>query len=367
MNKDFQLDAHGEFLMQQYRERHDVYSRIEQTAFDILNNTLKRQGIYVTAIEHRVKEERSLMGKLELKGAKYHSLDDVTDIVGIRVITFYTDDVDKVAVVVKQIFNVDWDDSVDKRKQHSLDSFGYNSLHYICRLPQQVADPEEPLITNLRFEIQMRTALQHVWSTIEHDVGYKGAVKMPPEYRRQFNRLAGMIELIDDEFSRLRTTLTEYRRQMQQLVESGHLDEVSLNDDSFRSYLQTRPFDRLNQRIAAVNQAELFPTPIMPYLLVMQAIGMETLGDVQRLIDNYSDDAYSLAISQLATTDLDIVAETIGVMNLCCIYVFKQGKGRPGITFMFDILNGRKQENIVLAENILEQALTLPFMKGVPV
>jgi hypothetical protein len=209
---------------------------------------------------------------------------------------------------------------VDKRKLHDLTSFGYNSLHYICRIPETLAcDPNMPQLNEFRFEIQMRTGLQHVWSTIEHDIGYKGSVKILPEYRRQFGRLAGMLELIDDEFSRLRTAMTDYRRQMQSLVASGKLDEVPLNESTFRSYLEMRPFDRLNKRIAAVNQAEIYPTPLLPFVRVFSKLGLTTLGDVERLIADYSEDAYQLALSQLAVTDLDIIAENVGPTNLCIV------------------------------------------------
>ena len=110
-----------------------------------------------------------MAGKLELKGAKYKTISDITDLVGIRVVTFYVDDVEKVAAISQNIFDVDWEKSVDKRKQLELNQFGYSSLHFICRL--KTGGP--------RFELQMRTALQHVWSNLVHDTGYKGEVKIP--------------------------------------------------------------------------------------------------------------------------------------------------------------------------------------------
>lgn len=359
----YNLDAHGQDLLQQYREQLPVFRRMEQEADTHLRAKLSEQGIYVTSVEHRIKAEASLAGKLELKGAKYRSLEDITDILGMRVITFYTDDVDKVAAIVKQTFDIDWKESVDKRKLHQLNSFGYNSLHYICRLPKSlVNDPTMPKLNEFRFEIQMRTALQHVWSTIEHDTGYKGVVKMPDEYRRQFGRLAGMLELIDDEFSRIRTQLTEYRRQMSSLVASGKLDEVPLSTETFRSYLNLHPFNRLNQRIAATNQAEIIPTPLLPYLQVFEWFQFSTLGDIEHFIVENSDDAYLLATSQIAVTDLDILSENIGIQNLCIVHILKNGGGRPGLKAFYDIMNGIQPNNEDLADIVLAQASSLPFM-----
>jgi len=351
MAKNIILDQHGEALLKQYRELRPTLEQLAKDAYDQLRRALRDQGIYVTAIEYRVKTEKSLAGKLELKGAKYKSIDDVTDLVGMRVITFYTDEVDKVAAIAKRVFDIDWQESVDKRK-HQLNVFGYNSLHYICRL--KTGSP--------RFELQMRTALQHVWSTIEHDIGYKGDVKIPNEYLRQFSRLAGMLELIDDEFSRLRLVLTDYRRQIQTLVKNGQLDDVPLSSDSFRSYLDLRPFDRLNKRIAAVNQAEIYPVSLMPYLSVLESFGMETLSDVQHFIEDNSDDAYQLALSQLAITDLDILSSSAALQYLCLVYVLKHDGGRNGLKAIYDIINGESNANGMVADLMLEQAKTLPFM-----
>ena len=293
---------------------------------------------------------------------------------GLRVITFYSDEVDKVAAIAKRIFDIDWKESVDKRKLHQLDAFGYNSLHYICRLKTNQGDkspdsPEPgdqgpaPLIRQIRFELQMRTALQHVWSTIEHDTGYKGDVKIPREYLRQFSRMAGLLELADDEFSRLRTALTDYRRQTLALVKSGQLDEVPLSRETFRGYLDLKPFDRLNRRIAAVNQAEIYPVSVMSYMPVLESFGLETLGDVQQFIDDNSDDAYQLALAQLAVNDLDLLSSNTALQYLCLVYVLKHDDGRDGLKRLYDLINGENDANAIAADIMMEQARTLPFMQ----
>ena len=124
MGTQVKLDPHGELLLKQFRELRPSLQQLAEEATALLRQALREQGVYVTAVEHRVKTEKSLTGKLELKGAKYKSIDDITDLVGLRVITFYTDEVDKVAVIAKSLFDIDWQESVDKRKLHELDAFG---------------------------------------------------------------------------------------------------------------------------------------------------------------------------------------------------------------------------------------------------
>jgi hypothetical protein len=142
---------------------------------------------------------------------------------------------------------------------------------------------------------------------------------------------------------------------------------VALELDSFRNYLDARPFDALNHRIAAVNQAEIYPTPMLPYLRVLQDFGFETLADVHDFVMANSDDAYQLALSQLALTDLDIMAENVGIQNLCIVHILKTGGGIPGLINFFDRLNGKKPENNTLAALTLEQASSLPFMNTIPI
>ena len=334
------MDLHCEMILEEYRESKPILERMLVEIPALLREALAKNGILVTAVDARIKTEESLRGKLELKGNKYATLSDITDIFGGRIITFYTDDVDRIAAIVEQLFEIDWDNSVDKRMLHQLDSFGYNSLHYICRMP------EFPF----RFELQLRTTLQHAWASINHDIGYKTGVEIPREYLRRINRLAGILEMADDEFSRIRSEITDYRRRVQQLVQNGKLDDVLLDGDTFNSYLQARPFDSLNKRIAAINQAEIQEVPLIRYLRVFVAFGCKTLGDVQRLVKQYSEDAYRLARHQLGNTDLDIISSAVGVQNICIVCILATGGGKMGLVRFFDAINGHNTQNEAIAE-----------------
>jgi ppGpp synthetase/RelA/SpoT-type nucleotidyltranferase len=340
-------------ILEEYREALPTLQKQRDEILRILREAMDRNGIIVTTIEARVKTEESLAGKLALKGAKYATLSDITDLVGARIVTYYTDDVDRIASMAEQLFEIDWQNSVDKRMLHQLDSFGYNSLHYACRLPGY----------DLRFELQLRTTLQHAWAAINHDTGYKSGIEIPREYMRRMNRLAGLLEMADDEFSRIRMEITDYRRRVQKLVQNGKLDDVLLDGDTFRSYLQIRPLESLNKRIAAINQAEIQDMPLMRYLRVLIALQCKTLGDVDRLIKQYSEDAYLLARHQLGNTDLDIISSAIGLQNICIVCVLSIGGGKIGLERLFDAINGHNTQNAALAEMTYKQALNLPFMK----
>ena len=343
------LDLHCQMIMEEYHEVLPTLEQMKTDVLSILREALDRNGLEVTAVEARVKSEQSLAGKLALKGTKYATLSDITDVLGARVITFYTDDVDRIASMVEQLFEIDWNNSVDKRKLHQLDSFGYNSLHYICRLPGY----------DQRFELQLRTTLQHAWAAINHDNGYKTGVEIPREYLRRINRLAGLLEMADDEFSRIRSEITDYRRRVQALVQNGKLDDVLLDGDTFRSYLQAKPLDRLNKRIAAINQAEIQEVPLIRYLKVFKALGCNTLGDVSRMIHKYEEDAYRLARHQLGNTDIDIISSTVGIQNICIVCILSTGGGKIGLERLFDVINGHNSQNAALAEQTYEQAKIL--------
>lgn len=351
------MDLHCEMLLQEYRDIRESANLLQKIAEDALRSAIRQNGIYVTAIESRVKTESSLAGKLELKGQKYAHLSDITDIVGARVITFYSDEVDKVAALAENLFEIDWENSADKRKAYGIDRFGYMSLHYICRIPKALYfDETHPEINTIRFELQIRTALQHVWATVFHDMGYKTDVDIPKEYMRRMSCMAGMLEIADREFLSFRTEVEDYRRKVRALIRDTKFDEILLDKDSFDSYLEIEPFRMLNERIASINHAEIETVSMKPYLNALHTMGFETLGDIERMKQQYSEDAYNLARHQIGNTDLDIIASTKGIYSLCVVYLLKNGGGEADLLRFHEALYGKQERGTVMMKRLIAQA-----------
>ena len=351
------LDLHCEMMLEEYRENLHTFHKMKEIVDKQIRHCLRSNKIKVNAVESRIKTEKSLIGKLERKGHKYRMLSDITDILGARIITFYTDEVDKVSALIDNIFEIDWEESVDKRKILDLDRFGYQSLHYICRIPPSLfSSPDYPMLNEFRFEIQMRTALQHVWATMNHDTGYKSGVEIPKEHLRNLNCIAGMLELADEQFSHIRREINDYRRNVQSLVASGNFDDVPLNGDTFRSYLALDPYRALITRIADINQAEVYKDNFIRYLDVLLKMGFTTLGSLDRLKKECAEGAYQLALHQFAGTDLDILAYSVALQNLCIVHLINHDGSVHGLQQFFMMLGDTAESSRLRAQRTLEQA-----------
>jgi len=126
-------------------------------------------------------------------------LTQITDIVGVRVITYLQSDVAAVAqLCADQLTIIDDRDLGEETAAEGR--FGYASRHLLVR---SAAIPERPA------SVQVRTVLQHAWAEFEHDIRYKGTVPAEdaPDLDRRFTLAAGLLELADREFSEIRNRL----------------------------------------------------------------------------------------------------------------------------------------------------------------
>ncbi|MEG0167433.1 MAG: hypothetical protein RR709_06130, partial [Ruthenibacterium sp.] len=214
-------------IMDEYLLERKNFIILGDVVSNLLRNIVKQSGIKVLTIEHRVKATDSLVGKLELKGEKYKSLSDITDILGARIVCFFEDDVDRIARSIEKTFVIDRENSVDKRALLNPSSFGYLSLHYICSLPFGAQYPAE--ICGKRFEIQIRSALQHTWSAVFHDMGYKSEFDVPRQIVREYSRLAGLLEIADEQFVYIRDYMKSYTAEVKKKIAENQGDELKID------------------------------------------------------------------------------------------------------------------------------------------
>ncbi|MBR2683020.1 MAG: hypothetical protein IKE22_07140, partial [Atopobiaceae bacterium] len=214
--------------------------------------------------------------------------------------------------------------------------FGYLSLHYVCKIPESLfRDENHPEINEYRFEVQMRSALQHVWAAVEHDMGYKSDIQVPKEYLRAYSRLAGLLELADIEFERIRDGIDGYRKDIRVLYENGRLDKIQLNQESLDLYLESKPFEELTERIRRINNMEVQKGNTSAILRCFNLLHLETLADVENMLNNCADPAYELARKQFEGTDLDIMSSTMPIRNLCLIEALRQNMGYADLVRLY--------------------------------
>ena len=236
----------------EYRERYQpLYESLTPRIAQLISDLISDAAIPVSQIEHRVKTIQSFLGKIDRKNyAK--PFDEITDFAGIRIITYYSDDVENVAKVLRNEFEVEEANSSDKVEDLGVDEFGYRSFHLVCALKKpRIELAEWKNVKGLRFEIQIRSVLQHAWAAISHKLDYKSAAQAPREVRRQLFRLSALLELADSEFASVRDRTEVLVDRYRSDVDKGDLF-IPLNLDSLEQYLSER-FDEAKWRGAALN------------------------------------------------------------------------------------------------------------------
>lgn len=192
-------------ILDQYDASIGRYGDFTAKVEGIGREMLREAGVEPHTVTSRVKSQESLRGKLARPGREYSDLTEVTDVAGVRITTYFADDVDKVAEYIGRWFDVDADNSTDRRDTLDPDRFGYLSIHHIVGFgTNREAFPEYGQYGGMKAEIQTRSILQHAWAEIEHDLGYKTRERVPREIRRRFSALAGLLEIADREFRSLR-------------------------------------------------------------------------------------------------------------------------------------------------------------------
>ena len=222
-----------------YISNKPIYSKLSSKIENIILEILELNHFSYHIVTSRSKEIDSF--KKKISNEKYDDpINQITDLAGIRIITYVEDEVNLICKVIEDTFDINKDKSLDKSKELGIDKVGYKSIHYIARLKtDRLQLPEYTIFKNKYFEIQIRTILQHAWAEIEHDRNYKFSGKLPDEITRRFKLLAGSLEIADREFNNIAKEIDEISNLVKAGTKSGKLN-FEINSTSLRQYIETK-------------------------------------------------------------------------------------------------------------------------------
>lgn len=152
-------------------------------------------------VEHRIKKADSIARKLVKKGYKptfENAVSKLNDIIGIRVVCLYSDDVYTIAGILKQ----QKDFLLIKEKDYikTPKKSGYQSLHLIMDIPLIYNKDTE----YQRVEIQIRTVAMDFWAGVDNHICYKKNPEAIRKAEADLKNYSAVISKMDEQMLELR-------------------------------------------------------------------------------------------------------------------------------------------------------------------
>jgi len=170
----------------------------------------------VTKLEGRVKDKeecirkfhRKYLMKLEAEEQPYQIKDFISDLIGVRIVCLYKDQISAVSELLQRHFKVLEVTDKIAAVESTEDSFGYKGLHLDLALNDEMAAlPKYQAFRGLSCEVQIRSLVQDAWSVLDHKIKYKKSI--PTDLKRRITVLSALFELADREFQEIRNATAE--------------------------------------------------------------------------------------------------------------------------------------------------------------
>jgi putative GTP pyrophosphokinase len=201
VNPELGLPLNKEAIRKKYES--GTYARI-LTLRDLLNRLEQACSFLVSrpTIKTRIKQFPSYYRKYLrlLKADDPQPL--ITDLMGIRIVCPFIEDIKRVEHLVGKHFEIT---EVD-RKEHSstFKEFGYEAIHLLIRIPADIARVRGDTGTDVA-EIQIRTVLQDAWAEVEHEIFYKAEFNpIDTPMKRKLAAVNASLTLADSIFQEIR-------------------------------------------------------------------------------------------------------------------------------------------------------------------
>lgn len=228
-----------------YRSQLLRLEKLSAEAVYTIESALGRRKLKIHSLTSRVKELDSFVEKVRRK--KYASpLREMQDMVGLRVVSLFLSDLPKIRDLLHSVFQVV--DEENKIDSEDVASFGYMSVHFICRLGDRHSGARYDDIKDLDFEVQTRTIVMDAWANVSHHLAYKGEASIPQELRRDFHALSGLFYVADQHFEMLARAGGNLEHKAQAALGSDEAAVIPINTESIMAYVRNRYPDKKRSR-----------------------------------------------------------------------------------------------------------------------
>lgn len=180
-----------------------------ETQFNILIKEFEFKNKY-NPVEHmksRLKTEKSIIDKLNKKGYEVttkNMISHVHDIIGIRIVCSFLDDVYDIVDKIKSSKQFKIKEEKDYIKNPK--TTGYMSYHLIVLVPIYLNETVE----HVEAEIQIRTSAMDFWASIDHKVQYKFPSEIPEEVKKEMYNCSLDIRKLDEKMQQLNEFVNKY-------------------------------------------------------------------------------------------------------------------------------------------------------------
>src|SRR5579863_3286394 len=288
--KPFDFKRHEETAVTNYLAKRQFFENLATVVRRIIEESLKSRQIKVHSVQSRAKDPTSFGEKAasplndDPSRPKYTKpLEQITDLSGVRVITYFPGTLSELDSLLADEFSV-----VERSDKGALlleeERLGYQSIHYLVKLtPDRAKLPEYHPFENAITEVQVRTILQHAWAEIEHDIQYKSASVIPAVIRRRFMSLAGVLEIADREFQAIQDEDRRLAEEARTQVKGGQLENVEITPDALKAFL--------DKRLGSDGRISDWSYDWTARLV--RKLGFRTMQQVEECIRGFSDDKIS--------------------------------------------------------------------------
>lgn len=173
------------------------------TKIDIINTFLlmKTGRNYIQMKTGRLKSYDSVCKKMQKKGLDMNfaqAVEKINDLIGVRAVCAYVDDIYKVADLIQKQQDIRIIKIKDYIKQPKKS--GYQSLHLIL----EIAIPFQNENQWVKLELQLRTAAMDYWANLDHQLRYKRGQKQAAVINEELQQCASMISQLDQKMLAIR-------------------------------------------------------------------------------------------------------------------------------------------------------------------